>query len=249
MEQVSLPEGLVRIGDTAFEECYSLKDVYYAGTKEQWDCISIGGYADLNAPLENANIHYNCNSAAPLSNTSKVSNSNPNVGSSVKITGSATGGTGNYTYEFYYKRQGANSWSKFGSSYQTANTATLKPSSAGTFIVRTYAKDGKSAKVKDFTITFTPPLTNKTTVTTTTPKVGTAVKINGSATGGTGTYTYEFYYKRQGASSWSTFGTNYRTDTTATLKPSSAGSFDVRVYVKESSGKTAVKNFVITYSK
>jgi len=185
----------------------------------------------------------------PLANNTTVTSTNPTTGTAVTINGSATGGTGTYTYQFYYKRKGADSWSKFGSSYQTANTATLKTSSAGTFIVRTYAKDGKSSVVKDFTITFTAPLTNKTTVTTTTPKVGTVVKINGSATGGTGTYTYEFYYKRQGASSWSTFGANYKTDTTATLRASSAGSFDVRVYVKDSSGKTSVKNFVITYSK
>ena len=186
---------------------------------------------------------------APLANKTTVTSTNPTTGTAVTINGSATGGTGNYTYQFYYKRQSASSWSTFGANYQTENTATLKASSAGVFIVRTYAKDGKSSVVKDFTITFTAPLTNKTTVTTTAPKVGTAVKINGSATGGIGTYTYEFYYKRQGASSWSTFGANYKTDTTATLKASSAGSFDVRVHVKDSSGKTAVKNFIITYSK
>ena len=187
---------------------------------------------------------------APLANNTTVTSTNPAVGTAVTIKGAASGGTGNYTYQFYYKRQGASSWSKFGSSYQTATTATLKASSAGTFIVRTYAKDGKSSVVKDFTITFgTSALSNKTTVTTTTPKVGTAVTIKGAASGGTGTYTYEFYYKRQGASSWSTFGANYRTDTTATLKASSVGSFDVRVYVKDSSGKASVKNFTITYSK
>jgi len=186
----------------------------------------------------------------PLANKSTVTSTNPSVGTAVTIKGAASGGTGSYTYQFYYKKKGADSWSKFGSNYQTATTATLKASSAGTFIVRTYAKDGKSSVAKDFTITFgTAPLSNNTSVTTSTPKVGTAVTIKGAASGGTGGYTYQFYYKKSSDSSWSTFGSNYQTATTATLKASSAGNFDVRVYVKDSSGKTAVRNFMITFSK
>lgn len=40
----------------AFAGCNSLINVYYNGTEEEWNNISIEGY---NEPLENANIHYN----------------------------------------------------------------------------------------------------------------------------------------------------------------------------------------------
>ena len=70
----------------------------------------------------------------------------------------------------------------------------------------------------------------------------------GSAEGGSGDYTYEFYYKKTSTNTWSTFSALYRTDTTATLKPSSSGSYDIRVYVKDSSNNTAVKNFTVKFT-
>ncbi len=52
------PDGdsVTSIGDWAFEDCTSLTDVYYTGSKEDWAKIEIG---DHNSPLKNANIHYN----------------------------------------------------------------------------------------------------------------------------------------------------------------------------------------------
>ena len=183
-----------------------------------------------------------------MTNKSTVSSTTPAVGTAVTIKGAASGGTGSYTYQFYYKKDGASSWSTFGSNYQTANTATLKASSAGKFIVRTYAKDGKSSVAKDFTITFgTAALTNKCTTSSTNPLINYPVTITGAGAGGSGSYTYQFYYKKDGATSWSKFGSNYQTATTATLKASSAGKFIVRTYVKDSKGASVAKDFTITF--
>ncbi|MBP9988340.1 MAG: leucine-rich repeat domain-containing protein [Ruminococcus sp.] len=56
LKTIVIPENVSIIKGSVFEYCSSLTDVYYCGTKEQWDSISI---ESGNAELKNANIHYN----------------------------------------------------------------------------------------------------------------------------------------------------------------------------------------------
>ncbi len=79
LKSISIPESVTRIGNFAFNECNNLKnitipnsisnidfytfrncsnltDVYYSGTKEQWQQITI---AEGNENLTNASVHYN----------------------------------------------------------------------------------------------------------------------------------------------------------------------------------------------
>ena len=58
---VTIPSSVTAIGSYAFYDCDGLTDVYYAGTEEQWNAISIGVY---NEDLLNANIHYNSTNTA-----------------------------------------------------------------------------------------------------------------------------------------------------------------------------------------
>ena len=50
---ITIPDSVTSIDNYAFNGCYSLKTVYYAGTKEQWESIYIGSN---NYPLKNADI-------------------------------------------------------------------------------------------------------------------------------------------------------------------------------------------------
>ena len=176
----------------------------------------------------------------PLVNKATVSSEKINVGQTVTIKGDASGGKGSYTYEFYYKRANASSWTKFGS----ANSASLKPSSAGEFDVKVVVKDAAgNSEVKTFRVKAV-NFKNDTTISSEKIKVGQSAVVTGKASGGSGTYKYEFYYKRSNASSWTKFGS----DTSATLKPSSAGTFNIRVYAKDNEGNSAVKNFTVTAS-
>ena len=59
---VTIPVSLTYIDDASFSACNSLTDVYYAGTKEQWNSIWI---QNGNDSLTNANIHFGY---APLTN-------------------------------------------------------------------------------------------------------------------------------------------------------------------------------------
>ncbi|MBR2177254.1 MAG: Ig-like domain repeat protein, partial [Clostridia bacterium] len=139
-------------------------------------------------------------------------------------------------------RSTATAWTKFGST----TTAAFKPSSAGTFNIRVYAKDNAGASaVKDFTVTAVAGLVNNSTVSKTSFKVGEAVTVKGAASGGSGTYTYDFYYKKSTSGTWTKFGST----TSATFKPSSSGTFTIRVYARDSAGNSSVKDFALTASK
>ena len=56
LTSVVIPNSVTSIGDSAFSWCYNLKDVYYTGSEEEWNAISI---ASGNGYLKNAIIHYN----------------------------------------------------------------------------------------------------------------------------------------------------------------------------------------------
>lgn len=56
MASISIPASVTSIRDYAFDSCYKLSDIYYEGTKEQWDRITLGSH---NTPLTKATIHFN----------------------------------------------------------------------------------------------------------------------------------------------------------------------------------------------
>lgn len=56
LEAISIPTSVTYIGESAFENCAHLKDVYYEGTRSQWNNIFI---ENGNAALLGANIHFN----------------------------------------------------------------------------------------------------------------------------------------------------------------------------------------------
>ena len=56
LTSVVIPDSVTSIGSSAFDGCDSLTDVYYTGTEEEWEKISIG---HNNSALTNATIHYN----------------------------------------------------------------------------------------------------------------------------------------------------------------------------------------------
>jgi hypothetical protein len=56
LTSITIPNSVTRIGEYAFLGCRGLSDVYYAGSKKEWDSISIDSDNDN---LTNALIHYN----------------------------------------------------------------------------------------------------------------------------------------------------------------------------------------------
>lgn len=56
LKTLIIPQSVTSIGEKSFYGCTSLTDVYYTGSEEEWNAISI---ASGNSYLTNANIHYN----------------------------------------------------------------------------------------------------------------------------------------------------------------------------------------------
>lgn len=54
LTSVTLPQGLSEIGFAVFRGCTALKDVYYGGTRAQWNAVQT---EDDNAPLAAATVH------------------------------------------------------------------------------------------------------------------------------------------------------------------------------------------------
>ena len=89
----------------------------------------------------------------PLSNTSKVSAAKINLGSSVTITASATGGTSPYSYAVYAKKSTDSSYTQI-QALGTNNKMTYKPTAKGTYTIRTKVKDAAGTwSVKELTVT------------------------------------------------------------------------------------------------
>ena len=78
---VAIPTSVKGIGVAAFYKLENLKDIYYSGTKEQWNTININ--PEANECLFNATIHYN---AKPTTTTTKKTP----VGGTTTATGKTT---------------------------------------------------------------------------------------------------------------------------------------------------------------
>jgi len=166
----------------------------------------------------------------------------------VVFNASATGGSGTYEYAFYYRLPTATSWTLMQGYSQNAswawNTAAVP---AGTYYVQVYARSVGSVSAyeaiasKAFVIA---PLA-ATGVALTSPQVspqavGTPqVVFNASATGGSGTYEYAFYYRLPTATTW-TLMQSYSQNASWTWNTSAvpAGTYYIQVYAR-SAGSTA----------
>ena len=184
-----------------------------------------------------------------LNNTSVITNDVVQVGDKLRIAGSANGGSGNYTYAYYFRRTGNAAWKTLGTEFTATSSVAFQPTAQASYDVKVIVKDGSGLTAeKKFTVQAVNelPLTNVSAISRTSAPLGTAIKMTGKAVGGSSPYTYAFYFKRSTNTNWKVLGEKFSETATARVRPTATGSYDFRVIVKDSTGKTETKLFTVT---
>ena len=90
-------------------------------------------------------------------------------------------------------------WKSADTSVATVSNGTVTGVKAGTTTITATTSNGKSASFKVQVNAATTTLANNTTINKTSIAVGDSIAVTGAASGGSGSYTYLFYYKKSGA--------------------------------------------------
>ncbi len=173
----------------------------------------------------------------PLENNSSVSKTTVNIGDPVIINGAASGGSGSYTFAYYFKKSSKTDWIAISDGYTEETTAQFKPGSAVPYDILIVSRDsdGNTAS-KTFTVKVNNiALKNNSYISTDSIKIGEKVVIKGAAAGGTAPYKYAFYYKKCTNSEWIPMTEPYTTKSIA-FRPKTAVGYDVKAVVRDASG-------------
>ncbi len=256
LTSITIPNSVTSIGSRAFG---------YKWNKNKYEYEKIDGFTIYGKTGSAAETYANDNgfkfvstaADTALKNSSSISATNVTAGTEVTLTGKATGGKAPYKFAYYYKKSTDSTWTRAyttpaGNAYTKNTSVSFKPTTAGTYNVRINAKDDKGTVVaKELRVTVTAALTNKSTVSATTVKAGTEVTMTGKATGGTSPYKYAYYYKKSTDSTWTRAyttpaGNAYTKNTSVSFKPTTAGTYNVRINAKDDKGTVVAKELRVT---
>ncbi len=180
-----------------------------------------------------------------LQNRSEISADVITLGKTVTANAKAVGGTGEYTYAFYYKQKVQTKWTT-KQNFQENNSVSIKPANATEYDVCIKVKDGSGTIQKRyFDLTVKKALSLNATVSASTIPYGSKFTAEGIASGGIGEYTYAFYYKQKTQSKWTT-KQNFQENNSVSIKPAKVTDYDVCVKAKDESGTIVKKYFTVS---
>ncbi len=184
----------------------------------------------------------------PLVNKSAATKSFVYVGDEINIKGKASGGIGNYSYAYFYKRHEDTGWVKI-SDFSAETTASFKPFKDTYYDICVKVKDSTGKVEQTFSsVKVYPKFVNSSKIASNSIKLGQTVSILAVANGGSGKYEYAFYYKKAQDESWTAineFGHCLRAEFT----PKKATAYDICVKVKDSNGRVEKKYFTLNVKK
>ena len=188
---VTLLNPSVKIDLEAFTECDNLKDVYYAGSSQQW---YYSGLSDSFDPAVRAHCDYRFALTAQPSGKTVI------LGSPVTLSVKAE--ADGLKYQWYFKKSGQSSFSKW--SGRTRPSETVTPPEAWNGIqLYCLVKDSAGNSIRSATVKIT---VNKQLNITKQPanlRVKSGANGKFSVAVNCSDASYQWYYKKSGQSSWS----------------------------------------------
>ncbi len=239
------PYKFAYVAQTPAGEWKVIKD-YSTSTSHSWTPASTGKYTVQIKVKDAKNTvvvkSFTLNVSSALVNNSKISATSIAKGTTIKLTGAASGGTTPYKYAYVVQAPNGN-WTVL-KDYSTATTHSWTPASTGKYTVQVKVKDSKSTvKVKSFTLNVSAAIVNKSTISATTIGKGSSVVLKGAASGGSGYFQYAYVAKAPNGE-WYVLK-NYSSTESYTFKPASLGKYTVQIKVKDSTGAVNVKEFTL----
>ncbi len=253
LSEIVLPDGMTGIGNNSFNNCTALKKAYIPesvtsiGSGCFYNCPDLTIYGKTGSRAEtyaNENSIPFENMTAPLNNTSVINSDIVQVGDKVRISASANGGSGDYKYAYYYKRSSNNTWKILGTEFGTNASVAFAPTAEADFDIKVIVRDSsgnETEKLFSVTAVKTLELTNVSVVGREKINLGTAIPMIGKAVGGKGPFTYAFYFKRSANTNWKLLGEKFTSTASARFRPTATGTYDIRIIVKDSTGKNVTK--------
>lgn len=268
LTDIKIPESVEVIGDFAFYSCPKLNSL---ALPKNIKSIGRWAFAYSYNPLSNQTeinqdfiLYGYRNTAAEkyaqensipfrsidvsVMNSSSISSENIYLGDKIILRGNAFGGSGNFQYAYYYKKTTDKKWVT-AKGFSETTSVSIKPAMANDYEICIKAKDadGKVEK-KYFQVKVAPKLVNQSSVNAENIKLGKKVGLRGAASGGSGDYTYAYYYKKTTDRKWVT-AADFSNCTFFNIKPAMAKDYDICIKVKDSSGKVEKKYFTVKVSQ
>ena len=182
--------------------------------------------------------------APKLVNTSQISDNNIIVGTPISVLCSATGGEGDYLYEVYYQKTDWQGWNTV-QAYSSNNSVSVTLASVGHYVIAINVKDGNGTiDYISYAVTVKYPLYNNSTVSATTIKEGEEVIVSCAGSGGTEDYEYAVQCQPIGDAYEDV--QVYDANDTVSVKFETAGSYRIKVIVRDSDWTEESKTFDIT---
>ncbi len=252
LERFVVPEGAINIGPEAFAMCTGLRYVTIPASVFSIDSTAFNNCSDLTiigtegstAQTFAEEKGFAFEKVRPkLENLSTISADKILLGDSVQVNCVGGEGASGYQYEVSFRPSTGAQWTTV-QAYSSNTKVSIKPAEAGNYVIRVNVRDAQQDVVtEEFNLVVSEPIVNTSTVVSS-AKVGTSVTVYGSASG-TGSKQYAFYYRKPGATAWTT-AQSFSYKNTVSVYLGTTGTYLVRVDVKDVNGMVVEKEMSVT---
>jgi hypothetical protein len=167
------------------------------------------------------------------------------IGDTIKLTGNATGGSGEYTYSYIMYDKGEDKWNHLAEDVAD-NTYMWKAQGAGDreFYVDVKDKKGNSVRSEAIKVTVIEDMTVTAVASHETIEVGDSIALTAKVDGGAGAYTYSYIVYNDKTKKWARLANDIQASTFS-WKASNSGARLFYVDVKDSTGNVVRSNKVV----